>query len=108
MPDSNPNNDAISNLWNEATVETAWAPPYDPSRIPMVYMAIKVAAEKPLWKFVEDEKPHFTVNTVLPFWNLGRILDKHQELSSTPLLRQVYNVETAMLRMFGACKFFSA
>ena len=106
MPDANPNNRGNASSWNEAAVQAAWAPPpYELDRIPMVYMASKIAQEKALWKFVEEEKPRFTTNTVLPFWTCGRILNKSQGLSSNQFLRGVYNGDQTMLRMFDACKF---
>jgi nucleoside-diphosphate-sugar epimerase len=50
--------------WNESSVEAAWAPPpYDRSRGFIVYGASKTQAEQALWKFVEDEKPSFVLNT---------------------------------------------
>lgn len=36
-----------------------------------VYAAAKVAAEKAIWRFVEEQKPAFQVSTVLPNMNFG-------------------------------------
>jgi hypothetical protein len=57
-----------------------------------------------LWKFVEEEKPHLTVNTVLPFWTCGQLLNKQQNLSSTMFIGFLYNGETSLLRTFETCK----
>lgn len=49
--------------------ESAW----DPSTAfeLNVYAAAKVAAEKSIWQFVEEQKPAFKVSTVLPNVNIG-------------------------------------
>lgn len=61
--------------WNHEAVELAWAPPpYNPERAFNVYAASKTQAEQAVWKFVEEKKPHFTANTVLPNFNFGRII----------------------------------
>uniref|UniRef100_A0A8H7K658 NAD-dependent epimerase/dehydratase domain-containing protein n=1 Tax=Bionectria ochroleuca TaxID=29856 RepID=A0A8H7K658_BIOOC len=67
--------------WNDKAIELAWAPPpYTPDRGFIVYMASKAAAEKALWKFVDERKPHFKVNAVLPFTIIGEPLNqKHAE-----------------------------
>jgi hypothetical protein len=70
MPDANPNNRGNASSWMRLRAE----------RVSMVDMASKIAQEKALWKFVEEEKPRFTTNAVLPFWTCGRILNKKQEL----------------------------
>lgn len=64
-----------ANDWNAEAIEQAWAPPpYSPDRAYAVYAASKTEGEKALWKFVQEEKPDFIVNTVLPSFNMGRIL----------------------------------
>lgn len=55
--------------FNEETVKQAWAPPpYEADRAFAVYGASKTQAEQALWKFMEEEKPGFVLNT-------GMILD---------------------------------
>ncbi|KAE9376190.1 putative NAD dependent epimerase/dehydratase [Stipitochalara longipes BDJ] len=84
--------------WNEDAVKLAWAPPpYDSNRGMFVYMASKVAAEKAVWKFVEERKPHFTVNTVNPASILGEPLNiKHVE-TDYAWVKVVYDGKTAPL-----------
>ncbi|KAE8136478.1 hypothetical protein BDV38DRAFT_249596 [Aspergillus pseudotamarii] len=62
--------------WNEAAVKAAWAPPpYEGSqRCLDIYSASKTQAEQAAWKFMEEKKPHFVLNTVLPNANMGTIL----------------------------------
>jgi hypothetical protein len=49
-----------------------------------VYSASKTQSEQAAWKFIEEEKPHFVLNTVLPNANIGNILSvEHQGYPST-------------------------
>ncbi|TVY19806.1 Aldehyde reductase 2 [Lachnellula arida] len=62
--------------WNEDVIKDAYRdPPYEPERAYPVYAASKTLAEKEAWKFVEEEKPSFVLNTVLPNLNFGKTLD---------------------------------
>ncbi|GAA5968727.1 hypothetical protein JCM11641_000711 [Rhodosporidiobolus odoratus] len=49
--------------WEEAKVSTDQT---------LVYVASKAHAEKAAWKFMEEEKPGFTMTTILPVHVLGR------------------------------------
>ncbi|KAK8162335.1 hypothetical protein BKA80DRAFT_203522 [Phyllosticta citrichinensis] len=71
--------------WNETSVERAWKPPpYEPERGLEVYGAAKVATEKVMWKFVEERKPAFVCNSVLPASTFGRLLSpEHQGTPSS-------------------------
>lgn len=40
-----------------------------------VYAASKTLSEKEAWKFMDEKKPGFTLNTVLPNINFGASLD---------------------------------
>ncbi|KAI1209194.1 NAD(P)-binding protein [Annulohypoxylon truncatum] len=75
-----------SNMWNEACVEAAYAPPpYEGmTRIEKVYQASKTKQEQEAWKWVREHKPSFVFNAVLPNANLGPPLDVvHQGYRST-------------------------
>lgn len=62
--------------WNVEAVKAAWAPPpYDQSRMIKVYAASKVESEQWAWNYIQEKKPSFTFNTVLPGLVLGPILD---------------------------------
>ena len=70
--------------WNDETVERAWAPPpYKEGREWDVYGASKTQAEQALWKYVEEKKPHFEVNAVLPNANFGQIINAKEQPGST-------------------------
>ena len=66
------------NSWNDAVLEAAWAPPpYGLSHAMANYPASKVAAEKEIWRLVEENEPHFTVNVVSPAGMTGEPLNRN-------------------------------
>ncbi|KAK7559434.1 aldehyde reductase [Phyllosticta citricarpa] len=86
--------------WNEASVERAWRPPpYEPERGLEVYGAAKVVTEKAMWKFVEERKPGFVCNSVLPAFTFGRMLSpEHQGTpSSTQFVAALFKGDTQVL-----------
>lgn len=65
------------NSWNDAVLEAAWAPPpYGMSHAMANYPASKVAGEKEVWRFVEENELPFTVNVVSPAGLTGEPLNK--------------------------------
>jgi nucleoside-diphosphate-sugar epimerase len=65
------------NSWNAAVLNAAWAPPpYGISHAMANYPASKVAAEKEVWRFVEENELSFTVNVVSPAGITGEPLSK--------------------------------
>jgi hypothetical protein len=49
-----------------------------------VYSASKTQGEQAAWKFMKDKTPNFVLNTVLPNYNMGKILSpEHQGYPST-------------------------
>lgn len=67
--------DLSTDSWNTAHVQQAWAPPpYGPDRAVAVYSASKTAQEQEAWKFVQERRPGFVLNAVLPDFVCGRIL----------------------------------
>jgi len=58
--------------YNEEFIKLAWDPAFEhPAKKFIVYAAAKAQAEKAVWKYVEDEKPHYALNTILPNCNFG-------------------------------------
>ncbi len=93
--------------WNEAAVQMAWAPPpYEATRArgSIVYMASKVEAEKAVWKFVKEKKPHFTVNSIGPSSILGEPLHVSHIQGPASWLKQLYDGNMELLNNFPACK----
>jgi nucleoside-diphosphate-sugar epimerase len=73
-----PNNPVTvtAETWNDEVVTFAYRdPPYEPERAYPVYAASKTLSEKEAWKFVQEKKPGFIFNAVLPNINFGASLD---------------------------------
>lgn len=74
------------NSWNNEILEKAWAPPpYEGvDRKLAVYSATKMQGEQAAWKWYNDTKPAFVLNTILPNANIGLVLcPEHQGAPST-------------------------
>ena len=53
-----------ADTWNHEVAREAWAaPPYGEERGFAVYAASKTAMEKEAWKWHQEHKPHFVLNT---------------------------------------------
>ena len=80
-----------TDMYNDADVEAAWGPPpYEPTRAWFTYAASKVQAEKELWAFVRDKKPHFVVNSILLDTNMGEIFSPNQAASTGQVVPSLY------------------
>ncbi|RAK96752.1 NAD(P)-binding protein [Aspergillus ibericus CBS 121593] len=78
------------NTWNDAAVAAAWDPNTPAEQKPgIVYTAAKVGAERGAWKWYEEHKPHFVLNTVLPNIDFGKILLPEHQGSSMRLTRML-------------------
>ncbi|KAH6663303.1 hypothetical protein F5X68DRAFT_177957 [Plectosphaerella plurivora] len=92
--------------WNDGAVEAAWAPPpYDASRSMLTYTASKIAAEKALWSFVEENHPHFTVNAVSPGCVIGEPLHRKHFDSPVYWVRPLFQGDKATLEVFHTSVF---
>ncbi|KAL6690475.1 hypothetical protein J3F84DRAFT_353374 [Trichoderma pleuroticola] len=72
------------NTWNDDVVALAWsgtAP--DSAKGYITYSASKTEGERAAWKWVEENKPGFVLNTVLPNCNFGPILVPEHIFGST-------------------------
>ena len=86
--------------WNDADVEAAWAPPpYNDDRKLAVYAASKTLAEKECWRFMQEEKPAFVLNAVLPNCNIGRILSKEQPASTGGWYKKMWEGDAETLKL---------
>jgi nucleoside-diphosphate-sugar epimerase len=82
-----------ASTWNDIAIKKAWSLDlllHSPTAPAIVYAASKAEAEKALWKYVEEENPHFRVNTILPDVNLGEVLSLQGSLSTGAWIRTVY------------------
>ncbi|KAH8698927.1 cinnamoyl-CoA reductase [Talaromyces proteolyticus] len=70
--------------WNDAAVKAAWDENTPANAKPLaVYAASKTEGERAAWKWVENKKPYFVFNTVLPNYTLGTIL--HPEIAGSTM-----------------------
>lgn len=60
--------------WNDAAVAAAWdeSIPHKDKAL-AVYAASKTEAERQSWKWMETNKPHFNLNTVVPCFNVSSL-----------------------------------
>jgi len=91
--------------WNDAALEAAWAPPpYGMAHAMANYPASKVAAEKEVWKFVEENKLPFNVNVVAPAGIIGEPINgKHIEGQANWVVH-AFRGNKAMMDGMQACK----
>jgi uncharacterized protein YbjT (DUF2867 family) len=77
--------DIAPDSYNEAAIKLAWDDTFEnPAKPFLVYAAAKVESEKAAWKWVQESKPGFVFNTVLPAANFGLALSpEHQGQPST-------------------------
>ncbi|RDL36186.1 Uncharacterized protein BP5553_06798 [Venustampulla echinocandica] len=94
VPGPNKHFSIDASTWNDGQIKEAWSvtsAPFPPTHSSVVYGASKAEAEKAFWKFVEEEKPSFKVNTILPDANMGGILSLQGSLSTGNWIRMFYN-----------------
>ena len=81
--------------WNKVSVpaveEIQPGDPWSPENARHVYSASKIQAEKALWKFVEEKKPGFVLNTVCPNFTIGANLDPRLVSSTNGVIVGVYS-----------------
>lgn len=91
------------NTWNEMAVELAWSPPpHPPNQGGIVYAASKVAAEKAVWKFVEDKKPKFKVVSVNPAMIMGEPLNDSHLQTVGAWVKQLWDGDISNLAGYTA------
>ncbi|KAF7966338.1 hypothetical protein HWV62_20284 [Athelia sp. TMB] len=91
-PKQNVEFDVGEDTWNEESPALASSLPEDHPLKPWhIYSASKTLGERAAWNFMKEQKPTFTLNTVLPDTNFGPILDPQQPASTAGLLRQAFN-----------------
>ncbi|KFY25358.1 hypothetical protein V491_01784 [Pseudogymnoascus sp. VKM F-3775] len=70
--------------WNTVTVKAAFDKSTPADAMPFtVYVASKTEAERAAWKWVENNKPAFEFNAVLPYYTLGQVL--HPEIAGSTM-----------------------
>lgn len=72
--------------WNDEAVTLAWETPYSATKAYVVYSASKTEAERTIWKVVQEKKPGFVTNTILPDTNYGRVLNHNPAITGSLIL----------------------
>ncbi|UKZ61633.1 uncharacterized protein TrAtP1_002892 [Trichoderma atroviride] len=85
-----------------ATKASLAPPPYEAGRGMLTYMASKVAAEKALWKFAEQQRPHFTISSVVPSVIIGEALNKVHNEGDGAWVRTLYDGNTVFWKSMPA------
>ena len=83
-------------LWNEEDIKGAWAPKEDwkEGHEWIVYGASKTKAEKALWKFRDEKKPNFAINSILPSTILGPVISPREVTSTAGFIKGLYEGHT--------------
>lgn len=91
------------NAWNDEEIRVAWSDPPHPSDFwHHVYQASKVEAEKAVWAFVKEKKPHFAVNVISPATVLGEPLNKKHLMQPYPWIKNLYDGDDEIGALFQA------
>jgi nucleoside-diphosphate-sugar epimerase len=96
--------DLTPEMWANWAVEEAWAPPpYTVKRARANYYASKVLSEQRLWKYVEEQRPRFVANSVLPDFVIGLGVDPGRQgfVSSMGLFQQMFDNSGDAWRSLG-------
>ncbi|GFP58820.1 ketoreductase adrE [Trichoderma asperellum] len=91
------------NTWNDSAVKLAWSD-HVMEGLPkgfegaIIYSASKTEAERAAWKWVEENKPNFVLNTVQPNFNFGQVLiPEHQSGSTMGFVRNFFKGDFSIL-----------
>jgi nucleoside-diphosphate-sugar epimerase len=91
--------------YNETAIELAWSKAAPEAvRGAIVYSASKAEAEKAVWDFVRQRKPHFTVNSVGPSHILGEQLHRSHLQSNGAWLKMLVDGDLSDLQNYNTCK----
>ncbi|KAJ0159309.1 Aldehyde reductase 2, partial [Colletotrichum tanaceti] len=87
--------------FNDDAIKAAWDP-NTPKEIKLgcVYAASKTEGERAAWKWVEEHKPAYTFNTILPNFTTGEILYPEISGSTMGFVRDVLKGQGDMLLAF--------
>ncbi|KAK2058429.1 NAD dependent epimerase/dehydratase [Colletotrichum caudatum] len=87
--------------YNESAIKAAWDPNTPKEMKPaVVYAASKAEGERAAWKWVEEHKPGYVLNTILPNFTTGEILHPEIHGSTMGFVRRVLQGEVAGLQVF--------
>lgn len=93
--------------WNDSSVAQAWDTPKHERQQNaaaygfLVYAASKAEGERAAWRFMQERKPGFVLNTVLPNFNMGAILPGVAPGPTGAGVISAYRGEKEALELFG-------
>ncbi|QKX61985.1 uncharacterized protein TRUGW13939_09141 [Talaromyces rugulosus] len=88
------------NSWNETAVKAAWDPNTPEGEKPLnVYGASKTEGERTAWKWVQENKPGFVFNSVLPNFNTGPTLHPEIGGSTMSMIRSLLKGDDMFVKM---------
>ncbi|KAL6245680.1 hypothetical protein RBB50_007679 [Rhinocladiella similis] len=101
IPQPNTKVEVDENIWNDAAVEAAYSKDTpDAFRSFIVYAASKTEGERQGWKWYNENKPHYTFNTVLPNMNIGPILAPEIPGSTMSWMRNILKGDDFAVKTF--------
>ncbi|KAF2796354.1 NAD(P)-binding protein [Melanomma pulvis-pyrius CBS 109.77] len=90
------------NTWNEES-KRAWELPFEGGfeRMALNYLCSKTEGEQHSFRWVEENKPHFTFNSVVPNYNFGTLIaPEHTGFgSSAAMLKMLWEGDMTSLQM---------
>lgn len=106
-----PGNDTLvqRDTWNDTATQLAYQPPpYGPAQWFFTYAESKVAAEKAVWKYVEENNPQFDVNVISPSGLVGTPLNKKHVGSVADWMSIIFKADVARLSQTPGGKLIDA
>jgi nucleoside-diphosphate-sugar epimerase len=104
MPGSDVPFHVTRNTWNDLHPRLMHKLPPGPEKSMAVYISSKIEAEKLVWKFREERRPHFSINVVNSSFCLGKKLNKRQ-MGSTVWIKWLFAGDTSFMPMLPSGKF---
>ncbi|PLB46252.1 NAD(P)-binding protein [Aspergillus steynii IBT 23096] len=100
FPNSVDGTNSILDTWNDAAVKAAWDPNTpDAIKSAVTYAASKVVAEQAAWKWVEENKPRFQLNTILTNFNFGSTYLPQLRRSSMRLTQNLLQGDDLVMKL---------
>ncbi|KAH8693752.1 hypothetical protein BGW36DRAFT_383640 [Talaromyces proteolyticus] len=88
--------------YNDSAVKSAWDDNTAPELKPFYnYAASKTESERESWKWVNENKPGFIFNSVLPGFNMGTILHSEQTASTMGVTRNLLKGDPTVRSIFA-------
>ncbi|KXH48466.1 NAD dependent epimerase/dehydratase [Colletotrichum simmondsii] len=101
IPQPNKEMHIDESTWNDFAIKAAWDPNTPKEIKPgAIYSASKAEGERAAWKWIEENKPGYSFNTILPNFNTGEILHPNIGGSTMGFARDLLKGQGGMLNAF--------